>query len=163
MRSAACITAFSIIIFAATGSIPAYAQDGPPPNPHVVIETTMGDITIELFRPRALKTEGLRGPIVNEATNNLQNRRGSVAMARLGTPNSARAQFFINVGQNMQFNHKNSTPAGFGYAVFGEVVDGMDVVDDISRVSTTRVGRMDDVPRETVLINTIRRVDPPAN
>ena len=203
MRSAACITAFSIIIFAATGSIPAYAQDGPPPNPHVVIETTMGDITIELFRPRALasvvnfltyvqagyydgtifhrvmrnliiqgggvtpdhepKTEGLRAPILNEATNNLQNRRGSVAMARLGTPNSARAQFFINVGQNMQFNHRNTTPAGFGYAVFGEVVDGMDVVDDISRVSTTRVGRMDDVPRETVLINTIRRIDPPTN
>ena len=54
MRSAACITAFSIIIFVATGSIPAYAQDGPPPNPHVVIETTMGDITIELFRPRAV-------------------------------------------------------------------------------------------------------------
>ena len=202
MRSAACITVFSVMVFTATGSIPAYAQDAPP-NPHVVIETTMGDITVELFRPRAVasvvnfltyvqagyydgtifhrvmrnliiqgggvtpdheaKTEGLRGPILNEATNNLQNRRGSVAMARLGTPNSARAQFFINVGQNMQFNHKNSTPAGFGYAVFGEVVDGMDVVDDISRVSTTRVGRMDDVPRETVLINTIRRVDPPAN
>ena len=203
MRSAACITAFSIIIFTATGSIPAYAQDGPPPNPHVVIETTMGDITVELFRPRAIisvvnfltyvqagyydgtifhrvmrnliiqgggvtpdhepKTEGLRAPILNEATNNLQNRRGSVAMARLGTPNSARAQFFINVGQNMQFNHRNTTPAGFGYAVFGEVVGGMDVVDDISRVGTTRVGVMDDVPRETVLINTIRRVDPPAN
>ena len=152
-----------------------HAQDAPP-NPHVVIETTMGDITIELFRPRAPvstvnfltyalagyydgtifhrvirnliiqgggvtpdhepKTEGLRAPILNEATNNLQNRRGSVAMARLGTPNSARAQFFINVGQNMQFNHRNTTPAGFGYAVFGEVVDGMDVVDDISRVST---------------------------
>ena len=138
MRSAACITAFSIIIFTATGSIPAYAQDAPPPNPHVVIETTMGDITIELFRPRAAvstvnfltyalagyydgtifhrvmrnliiqgggvtpdhepKTEGLRAPILNEATNNLQNRRGSVAMARLGTPNSARAQFFAPGG-----------------------------------------------------------------
>ena len=63
----------------------------------------------------------------------------------------------------MQFNHRNSTPAGFGYAVFGEVVDGMDVVDDISQVGTTRVGRMDDVPRETVMIKTIRRVDPPTN
>ncbi len=202
MRSAACITVFSVMVFTATGSMPGYAQDAPP-NPHVVIETTMGDITVELFRPRAVasvvnfltyvqagyydgtifhrvmrnliiqgggvtpdheaKIEGLRGPILNEATNNLQNRRGSVAMARLGTPNSARAQFFINVGQNMQFNHKNTTPAGFGYAVFGEVVDGMDVVDDISRVRTTRVGIMDDVPRETVLINTIRRVDPPIN
>ena len=175
------------------------AQD-PPPNPHVVIETSMGDVTVELFRPRAPvsvvnfltyvqagfydgtifhrvirnliiqgggleqdhtpRVEGLRGGILNEATNRLQNRRGTIAMARLGTPNSARAQFFINVGHNDTFNHRNTTPQGYGYAVFGRVVDGMDVVDDISRVRTTRVGRMDDVPRENVVIRTIRRIDP---
>ena len=192
----------ALLVVAAIGLTLAHAQD-PPPNPHVVIETSMGDITVELFPAQARvsvvnfltyaqagyydgtifhrvirnviiqgggmqsdhtpKTEGLRGPILNEATNNLQNRRGTIAMARRGTPNSARAQFFINAGRNMNFNHQNTTPAGFGYAVFGEVVEGMDVVDDISRVRTTRVGPMDDVPRDTVLINTIRRIDPPAN
>ena len=81
-------------------------------------------------------------------------------MARLGEPNTARAQFFINVGHNDMFNHRNTTPQGYGYAVFGRIVDGMDVVDDISRVRTTRVDRMNDVPRENVVINTIRRVDP---
>ncbi len=195
------VIALTVLLFVVVvGLTPAHAQD-PPPNPHVVIETSMGDITIELFRPRARvsvvnfltyvqdgyydgtifhrvvrnmiiqgggmnpdhtpKTEGLRGPILNEATNNLQNRRGTIAMARLNTPNSARAQFFINTSQNMQFNHVNSTNERFGYAVFGEVIDGMDVVDDISRVRTTRVDNMMDVPRETVLINTIRRIDPP--
>ena len=195
------VIALTVLLFVVVvGLTPAHAQD-PPPNLHVVIETSMGDITIELFRPRARvsvvnfltyvqdgyydgtifhrvirnmiiqgggmnpdhtpKTEGLRGPILNEATNNLQNRRGTIAMARLNTPNSARAQFFINTSQNMQFNHVNSTNERFGYAVFGEVVDGMDVVDDISRVRTTRVDNMMDVPRETVLINTIRRIDPP--
>ena len=185
------------VLLAAPGVAPAQEA---PPNPHVVIETSMGDITVELFRPRATvsvvnfltyvqagfydgtifhrvirnliiqgggltedhepRVEGLRGPILNEATNRLQNRRGTVAMARLGEPNSARAQFFINVGHNDMFNHRNTTQQGYGYAVFGEVVDGMDVVDDISRVRTTRVGRMNDVPRENVVIHTIRRVDP---
>jgi cyclophilin family peptidyl-prolyl cis-trans isomerase len=185
------------VLLAAPGTV--HAQDAPP-NPHVVIETSMGDITVELFRPRALlsvvnfltyvqagfydgtifhrvirnliiqgggleedhtpRVEGLRGGILNEATNRLQNRRGTIAMARLGTPNSARAQFFINVGHNDAFNHRNTTPQGFGYAVFGRVVDGMDIVDDISRVRTTRVGRMNDVPRDNVVIHTIRRVEP---
>ncbi len=185
------------VLLAAPGA--AEAQDAPP-NPRVVIETSMGDITVELFRPRATvsvvnfltyvqagfydgtifhrvirnliiqgggleqdhtpRAEGLRGPILNEATNRLQNRRGTIAMARLGEPNSARAQFFINVGHNDMFNHRNTTQNGYGYAVFGEVVDGMDVVDDIARVRTTRVGRMNDVPRENVVIHTIRRVDP---
>ena len=196
LRSLAAAGAVTLLL-AAPGSV--HAQD-PPPNPHVVIETSMGDITVELFRPRAPvsvvnfltyvqagfydgtifhrvirnliiqggglnedhtpRVEGLRGGILNEATNRLQNRRGTIAMARLGTPNSARAQFFINVGHNDTFNHRNTTPRGFGYAVFGRVVDGMDVVDDISRVRTTRVGRMNDVPRENVVIHTIRRVDP---
>lgn len=186
-----------LLLLAAPGA--AGAQEAPP-NPRVVIETSMGDVTVELFRPRAPvsvvnfltyvqagfydgtifhrvirnliiqgggleedhtpRVEGLRGGILNEATNRLQNRRGTIAMARLGEPNSARAQFFINVGHNDVFNHRNTTREGYGYAVFGEVVDGMDVVDDIARVRTTRVGRMNDVPRENVVIHTIRRVDP---
>jgi cyclophilin family peptidyl-prolyl cis-trans isomerase len=185
------------VLLAAPGAV--QAQD-PPPNPHVVIETSMGDITVELFRPQAPvsvvnfltyvqagfyegtifhrvirnliiqgggltedhepRVEGLRGGILNEATNRLQNRRGTIAMARLASPNSGRAQFFINVGHNDMFNHRNTTQDGYGYAVFGRVVDGMDVVDDISRVRTTRVGRMNDVPRDSVVIHTIRRVDP---
>jgi cyclophilin family peptidyl-prolyl cis-trans isomerase len=196
LRSLAAAVAVAVLL-AAPGTV--HAQD-PPPNPHVVIETSMGDITVELFRPRALlsvvnfltyvqagfydgtifhrvirnliiqgggleedhnpRVEGLRPGILNEATNRLQNRRGTIAMARLGTPNSARAQFFINVGHNDAFNHRNTTPQGFGYAVFGRVVDGMDIVDDISRVRTTRVGRMNDVPRDNVVIHTIRRVEP---
>jgi cyclophilin family peptidyl-prolyl cis-trans isomerase len=196
LRSLAAAVAVAVLL-AAPGTV--HAQDAPP-NPHVVIETSMGDITVELFRPRALlsvvnfltyvqagfydgtifhrvirnliiqgggleedhtpRVEGLRGGILNEATNRLQNRRGTIAMARLGTPNSARAQFFINVGHNDAFNHRNTTPQGFGYAVFGRVVDGMDIVDDISRVRTTRVGRMNDVPRDNVVIHTIRRVEP---
>ena len=157
----------TLLVAAVIGLAPATNAQGQPPNPHVVIETSMGNITVELFRSRARvsvvnfltyaqsgyydgtifhrvmrnaiiqgggiktdhtpKIEGLRGPILNEATNNLQNWRGTIAMARLGMPNTARAQFFINVAQNMNFNHRNTTPAGFGYAVFGEVVDGMDV------------------------------------
>ncbi len=196
LRSLAAAGAAAVLL-AAPGAV--RAQDAPP-NPHVVIETSLGDVTVELFRPRAPvsvvnfltyvqagfydgtifhrvirnliiqggglnedhtpRVEGLRGGILNEATNRLQNRRGTIAMARLGTPNSARAQFFINVGHNDTFNHRNTTPRGYGYAVFGRVVDGMDVVDDISRVRTTRVGRMDDVPRENVVIHTIRRIDP---
>lgn len=186
-----------LLLLAAPGA--AGGQEAPP-NPRVVIETSMGDVTVELFRPRAPvsvvnfltyvqagfydgtifhrvirnliiqgggleedhtpRVEGLRGGILNEATNRLQNRRGTIAMARLGEPNSARAQFFINVGHNDVFNHRNTTREGYGYAVFGEVVDGMDVVDDIARVRTTRVGRMNDVPRENVVIHTIRRIDP---
>ena len=81
-------------------------------------------------------------------------------MARLDSPNSARAQFFINVRNNPSFNHRDRSRNGFGYAVFGRVVEGMDVVDEIAGVRVTRVDGMRNVPRENIVIQTIRRLDP---
>ena len=104
------------------------------------------------------KTEGLRGSILNEATNNLKNRRFTLAMARRAEPNSASAQFFINTEDNASLDHKNRTTEGFGYAVFGRVVEGEDVVRNIERTRTHTLDGMRDVPRETVLIKTIRRL-----
>ena len=201
MLRTACSRVLWLSIFLAAGgpaSSTVRAQD-PPPNPRVVVETTEGDITIELFRAQrtvsvvnfltyvqdgyydgtifhrvirgfmiqgggltedlAVKAAGLRGSILNEADSTLHNRRGTVAMARLGEPNSARAQFFINTGHNAALDHKNGTAAGFGYAVFGEVVEGMDVVEDIERARTHRVGTLSDVPRDAIVIKTIRRLN----
>ena len=189
----------TLFLLFGVGTSAAQAQD-PPPNPHVVIETSMGAITIELFRPQARvsvtnfltyvqagfydgtifhrvlrnrliqggsftpnherKMEGLRGGILNEATNNLENDRGTIATARGSTPNSARAGFFINTNHNHNFNHRNTTDAGYGYAVFGKVVEGMEVVDNISQIRTTSVDDLRNVPRELVLIKTIRRINP---
>ncbi len=105
------------------------------------------------------RIEGLRGQILNEASNSLQNNRGTVAMARLGEPNSARAQFFINLDNNAMFNHRNGSPEGFGYAVFGRVTDGMNVVRRIGRARTTSKSNQRDVPRDTVVILSITQVD----
>lgn len=151
----------------------------------VKLETSMGDIVIELDRPAAPVTtanfleytsEGfydgtifhrvIRGfmiqgggftkkmvkkethdPIVNEAKNGLSNVRGTIAMARMDNPNSATCQFFIN--------HQDNTPldtVGGGYAVFGKVIEGMDVVDAIAAVKTTTRNGYDDVPVEPVII-----------
>ncbi len=105
------------------------------------------------------KLEGLRGRILNEATNSLQNRRGTVAMARGAEPNTARQQFFINLDNNTSFNHKNATAQGFGYAVFGRVTDGMDVVRRIGRTRTTNKGDYRDVPREPIVIRSITQIE----
>ena len=93
-----------------------------------------------------------RDPIENEADNGLQNTIGTLAMARPQDPHSATAQFFINVGNNSFLNHSGKSLQGWGYAVFGEVVDGMDVVNAIKAVSTTRRGMHADVPAEDVVI-----------
>ena len=202
MRTTRCALAAgagAALLLLAAAAPPAAAQQ-PPPNPEVVIETSMGDITVELFRPEARVTvvnfltyvlagyydgtiihrvlrnqiiqggglnqdhtprlEGLRGGILNEATNRLRNERGTIAMARLDTPNSARAQFFINVRNNPSFNHRDRSRNGFGYAVFGRVVDGMDVVDEMAGVRVSRVSGMRNVPRENIVIHTIRRLEP---
>lgn len=162
------------------------AQD----KPILVIETSMGDITVELNRKRAPKSvenilsyvndgfydntifhrvisnfmiqgggftadmvrKPTRAPIQNEASNRLKNRRGTLAMARTGEVNSATAQFFINVKDNASLDYKGTSPSNYGYAVFGKVTDGMDVVDKIKNVKTGAR----DVPAETVLIKTIR-------
>ena len=91
-------------------------------------------------------------PIDNEANNGLKNANYTVAMARTGDPHSATAQFFINVADNGFLNHSAPTSSGWGYAVFGKVVSGKEVVDKIKAVKTGRKGYHDDVPLEDVLI-----------
>lgn len=156
----------------------------------LVIETSMGDITVELNRARAPKSvdnvlsyvndgfydgtifhrvisnfmiqgggftpdmarKSTRDPIQNEAGNGLKNRRGTLAMARTAEIHSATAQFFINVQDNSFLDHKGNSSRDYGYAVFGKVTDGMDVVDKIKGVKTGN----QDVPTEPVLIKTIR-------
>ena len=91
-------------------------------------------------------------PVQNEANNGLKNDKYTVAMARTSDPHSATAQFFINVADNEFLNHKSPTPQGWGYAVFGKVVGGKEVVDKIKAVKTGRKGFHDDVPQEDVVI-----------
>ena len=91
-------------------------------------------------------------PIDNEANNGLKNQRYTLAMARTGSPHSATAQFFINVADNGFLDHSAPTASGWGYAVFGKVVAGADIVDAIEQVKTGRKGFHDDVPQEDLLI-----------
>ena len=98
-------------------------------------------------------------PIPNEARDDLKNLRGTVAMARTPAIHSASSQFFINVKDNAVLDHADETPRGFGYCVFGKVVEGMDVVDRIRSVATARIGGYDDVPSEPVIIESVRRAE----
>jgi len=93
-----------------------------------------------------------RPSIQNEADNGLQNQRGTLAMARTPDPNSAAAQFFINVANNGSLNFTGKTAEGWGYAVFGNVVEGMDVVDAIVQVPTTTKGQYGNVPVQPIVI-----------
>ncbi|MBN1343147.1 MAG: peptidyl-prolyl cis-trans isomerase [Phycisphaerae bacterium] len=108
------------------------------------------------FEP-GMGQKSTRSPIKNEATNGLKNVRGSIAMARTGDPHSATAQFFINVVDNAGLDHPGPGPSGWGYCVFGKVVSGMDVVDKIKSVSTTRKGPHENVPVEDVIIKSMKR------
>mgnify|MGYP000845152612 CR=1 FL=1 len=99
-----------------------------------------------------MKEKDTRDPITNEADNGLKNARGTIAMARTSDPHSASAQFFINLVDNHFLNHTSKTNAGWGYAVFGKVVAGMDIVDKIATVKTGRSGMHRDVPLEEVVI-----------
>lgn len=161
------------------------------PAPRVLLETSHGNITLELNAKAAPNTvknfvqyveDGFyngtifhrvikdfmiqgggftqemqqkkpRSPIKNEADNGLKNVRGSIAMARTGNPHSATAQFFINTVDNAFLNFKSANGSGWGYAVFGKVVEGMDTVDKIRAVKTGFSGRFRDVPVDTVIIN----------
>ena len=174
----------------------AWAAESAPPadNPVAVIETSLGNITVELFRDRAPKSvenflayaeagfyEGTvfhrvikgfmiqggghkadlsrkttRAAIQNEANNGLKNARGTLAMARTGEVNSATSQFFINTADNRALDHKGQTAEGFGYAVFGKVIDGMDVVDKIEGAKTTRKDSYSDVPAEPIVIKSVK-------
>jgi len=165
--------------------------------PMVIIETSLGDITVELWPEKApitvenfltyvdegfydgtvfhrvigdfmiqgggmtrrLQPKATRGPIRNEASADLKNRRGTIAMARTGEIHSATSQFFINTVDNPFLDHRDETPRGFGYAVFGRVVAGMEVVDSIGAVETRTLGGMADVPAEPVVIERIRRAN----
>jgi peptidyl-prolyl cis-trans isomerase A (cyclophilin A) len=177
-------------IWLGPGASPANAQ-GDDKHPVVVLDTSMGEIVLELDAEKApvttenflkyvddkffddltfhrvirgfmiqgggfdkdlnQKRKGLRAPIKNESGNGLTNLRGTIAMARTSDPNSATSQFFINHADNPPLDQ------GAGYAVFGKVTSGMDVVDKIANVQTTRRQRMDDVPAEDVTIKSARR------
>ena len=165
-------------------------------NPIVLIETTMGNITIELDAENApnssenflayvddgyfvdttfhrvipgfmIQGGGLttdmrdkpssRAPIRNEANNGLRNDRGTLAMARTGDPHSATSQFFINHKNNDFLNFTAESMQGWGYAVFGRVTDGMDVVDAIAQVPTGNRGGHQNVPLEPITITAVSR------
>ena len=101
-----------------------------------------------------------RDPIRNEAANGLSNKRGTIAMARTGDPHSATAQFFINVQDNMNLDYRGeSSPSTWGYAVFGQVTEGLEVVDDIRFVKTTTMPPFSDVPVEPVVIERVEIID----
>lgn len=104
-----------------------------------------------------MKQKKTRDSIKNEASPELKNERGTLAMARTSLIHSATSQFFINVVDNPFLNQKNKTPSGFGYAVFGKVIEGMDVVDRIKDVKTISFGQHENVPASPVLITAIKR------
>lgn len=107
-----------------------------------------------------LQPKPTHDPIVNEAANGLKNDRGTIAMARTSDPNSATSQFFINHKDNDFLNYKGPGPDKIGYAVFGRVTEGMDVVDKIASVKTGSKSGYDDVPAEPVEILSVQRVEP---
>lgn len=107
------------------------------------------------FEP-GLKQKPTNQPIQNEANNGLKNAKYTVAMARTNDPHSATAQFFINVSDNDFLNHSAPSPQGWGYAVFGKVVEGQNVVDAIAGVQTGSAGMHQDVPREDVVITSAK-------
>ncbi len=163
-------------------------------NPRVLMETSMGDIEIELFKEKApisvrnfltyvkegfydglvfhrviagfmvqgggmdadLQQKKTRFAIKNEATNGLSNKRGTLAMARTSVVDSATSQFFINLVDNAFLDNSGKTPDKFGYAVFGQVVKGMDVVDAIAKVKTGNKAGHSDVPVEPVVIQSAK-------
>jgi peptidyl-prolyl cis-trans isomerase B (cyclophilin B) len=165
----------------------------PDENPRVVMETSLGSITIELDQAKApvtvenfleyvdagfydgtifhrvipnfmiqgggllpgMKQKRTRAPVANEAKNGLKNARGTIAMARTNDPHSATAQFFINVTDNGFLDYPGQD--GWGYCVFGSVVEGMDTVDKIRSVRTGRRGPYDDVPQQDVVISSATR------
>lgn len=173
----------------------AFTATAQSPNPSVVVKTSMGSFTIELYADKAPVTvknflqyvdEGFysgtlfhrvidgfmiqgggldremnrketRAGIVNEAGNKLKNTVGTVAMARTGDPNSATAQFFVNVNDNTPLDYRDSSREGIGYCVFGKVVQGMDVVEKIKAVPTGVKNGMRDVPVTPVVIESITR------
>jgi cyclophilin family peptidyl-prolyl cis-trans isomerase len=166
-------------------------------NPQVLVETSMGNIKIELFKEKApisvrnfltyvkdgfydglifhrvigsfmiqgggmdadMQQKKTKFAIKNEATNGLSNKRGTLAMARTAVVDSATSQFFINLVDNAFLDNTGKTPEKFGYAVFGQVVEGMDVVDAIAKVKTGNKAGHSDVPVEPVVITVAKIIE----
>jgi len=105
-----------------------------------------------------MKRKPTRQPIINEADNGLKNDRGTIAMARTSDPHSATAQFFINSAKNDFLNYRSKTSQGWGYVVFGRIIQGMTVLDAISKVRTGARGSYRDVPLEPIVIRKARRL-----
>lgn len=128
-----------------------YVKDGHYDN--TIFHRVIGNFMIQGggFEP-GMKQKTTRASIKNEANNGLSNKNGTIAMARTMEPHSASAQFFINVKDNDFLDHTAPTVQGWGYAVFGEVVEGMDVVEKIKGVQTTMRGGHQDVPKDDVII-----------
>lgn len=101
----------------------------------------------------SFKQKETNAPIKNEADNGLKNKRGTLAMARTNDPHSATAQFFINYKDNSFLDHTSPSPSGWGYAVFGEIVEGMDVVDAMAKQATGNRGPHQDVPKTDIVID----------
>jgi peptidyl-prolyl cis-trans isomerase A (cyclophilin A) len=188
-----------VSVAAAQGADPGKSPD-PGKNPaatkapHVLMKTSLGDITLEIYPDKApvtaknfleyvdakfydgtifhrviptfmiqgggftpdLQQKPTRAPIKNEAGNGLKNAAGTIAMARTSVVDSATSQFFINTVDNAFLDHRDDSPAGFGYAVFGKVVDGMDVVKKIAGVATTTKPPHQNVPVTPVVIESMR-------
>ncbi len=187
----AALFAFILISFVCMQLNSAYA------NPKVLMETSKGNITIELYEKEApitvknflsyvsdgfynnlifhrvipnfmiqgggfdseMNQKPPKDPIKNEARRGLNNKRGTLAMARTNVINSATAQFFINLTNNDFLNHKDNSSSGFGYAVFGEVIEGMDVVDSIGKTRTHAFGMFRDVPIKEMTINNMSVIE----
>lgn len=113
---------------------------------------------------QALTQKPTKSPIENEAANGLRNETGTIAMARTSDPHSATAQFFINVANNAFLNHTAPTMRGYGYTVFGKVIEGMDVVNKIAASSTGSKGIFaSDVPKNTIIIESIELLTDPTH
>ena len=105
-----------------------------------------------------MQSKACNEPIVNEASNGLKNKRGTIAMARTNNPDSATNQFFINHADNDFLDYRGPGPNEIGYAVFGKVTEGLDAVDKIAAVKTCRKGHYDDVPAEPVVIVSVKKI-----
>lgn len=184
---------FLTLLLSVLGATTLFADNLPIVHPRVVLETTWGDITLELYPDKAPRTVAnflsyvdaghyqgtvfhrviagfmiqgggfdanwqqrpTRSPVKNEANNGLKNVQGTIAMARTSEVDSATSQFFINLVDNPSLDHGVN---GFGYAVFGKVVAGMDKVEKIGRSPTTRHHPHQDVPRQPIMIKNVRRL-----
>jgi len=177
-------------------AISAVALGAAPANPKVLMKTSKGDLTIELYQDKApitvknflayvdekffdntvihrvsrgfviqgggytveYRRKNTKAPIKNEAANGLSNKHYTLSMARAGDIDGATSQFFINLKDNYELDHKNNTPEGFGYAVFGAVVSGMEIVDAIGSLPIMSKMGQREAPRENVIILSVSRI-----